>query len=102
MHPAAGADLAGGCGAGSAGDGAGVSVAGKGGGDVNSDKRRLVKALRQANVAPVQVRMAAILLAVNGIESALKFVRKEEEQVETPDAAGNGLRAGRQENLKKE
>ena len=38
------------------------------------DKQRLIKALRQAQATPVQVKMAAILLAVNGLPNALEFV----------------------------
>ena len=40
-----------------------------------SDKGALLKALRAAGATPVQARMAAILLAVNGLENALGFVR---------------------------
>lgn len=37
-------------------------------------RRRLLKALREVGAKPYQVKMAAILLAVNGIENALEFV----------------------------
>jgi len=40
-----------------------------------NDSKRLLKALRQVNATPIQARMAAILLAVNGLENALEFVR---------------------------
>jgi len=39
------------------------------------DKRTLLKALRVARATPIQTRMAAILLAVNGLENSLEFVR---------------------------
>ena len=40
-----------------------------------NDKRRLIKALRDAQIPPdYHWRMAAILLAVNGIDNALEFV----------------------------
>ncbi len=35
----------------------------------------LVKALHQAKAEPYQVKMAAILLAINGLDNALEFVR---------------------------
>ena len=40
------------------------------------DKKKLTKALREAKATPIQVRMAAILLAVNGLENALEFIEK--------------------------
>ena len=49
-----------------------------------NDKGALLKALRAARATPVQARMAAILLAVNGLESALKFVRSATEQPSQP------------------
>ena len=40
-----------------------------------NNKRRLIKALRDAQIPPdYHWRMAAILLAVNGIDNALEFV----------------------------
>jgi hypothetical protein len=39
-----------------------------------SNTKDLVKALRQVGANPYQVKMAAILLAVNGIDNALEFV----------------------------
>lgn len=39
----------------------------------NRDKSRLKKALRKAGATCLQVRMAGILLGVNGIENALEF-----------------------------
>ena len=49
-----------------------------------SDKGALLKALRAAGATPVQARMAAILLAVNGLENALGFVRLATEQPDQP------------------
>ena len=43
---------------------------------IGMDKKKLKKALREANATPIQVRMAAILLAVNGREAALEFIKK--------------------------
>lgn len=40
---------------------------------VNKDRRALAVALDAAFATPLQVRMAAILLAVNGIENALTY-----------------------------
>lgn len=57
---------------------------------MKSDRRRLVKALRQANATPVQVRMAAILLACCGIESALKFVKEEVRKDESSSGSLEG------------
>lgn len=42
---------------------------------MTTDTRRLIKAARAARLTPIQLRMAAILLAVNGIENALEFVQ---------------------------
>lgn len=42
---------------------------------MSADTRRLLKAARAAGLTPLQLRMAAILLAVNGIENALEFVQ---------------------------
>lgn len=39
-----------------------------------NDTARLKKALREVGAKDYQVQMAAILLAVNGIENALEFV----------------------------
>ena len=36
--------------------------------------RRLLKALREVEAKPHQIKMAAILLGVNGIDNALEFV----------------------------
>jgi len=38
------------------------------------DERRLIKALQQHHVTLMEVRMASIILACNGIEDALKYV----------------------------
>jgi len=46
-----------------------------------NDSKRLLKALRQVNATPIQARMAAILLAVNGLENALEFVRGQDPQL---------------------
>jgi hypothetical protein len=40
-----------------------------------SDVRNLTKALRAANATPIQIRMAATLLAVNGLENALAHMQ---------------------------
>ena len=39
-----------------------------------NDKRRLIKALREAGASELQWRMAAILWHVNGIDNALEYV----------------------------
>ncbi|MBN2129043.1 MAG: hypothetical protein JW741_06075 [Sedimentisphaerales bacterium] len=41
----------------------------------HTDKRRLVKALREIDASVIQWKMAFILYNVNGIENALEFVR---------------------------
>ena len=43
---------------------------------IGMDKKELVKALREAGATAIQVRMASILLAVNGREAALEFIKK--------------------------
>jgi hypothetical protein len=40
------------------------------------DQTKLIKALRAVGATPVQVQMAAILYAVNGLADALAFVAK--------------------------
>ena len=40
------------------------------------DTRILVKALREVDANYIQMKMAATLLAINGIENALEFVHK--------------------------
>ena len=39
-----------------------------------SDRKRLLAALREVGATSLQVKMAAMLLAVNGIENALGYV----------------------------
>jgi len=41
---------------------------------MNTDRRQLIKALRKVGAKPYQVKMAATLLAVNGLKNALDFV----------------------------
>lgn len=41
---------------------------------VNS-KKRLLKAIRETEASAIQAKMAAILLAVNGIDSALEYLK---------------------------
>ncbi len=40
------------------------------------DQTKLIKALRAVGATPVQVQIAAILYAVNGLANALEFVAK--------------------------
>ena len=39
------------------------------------DKRELHKELQKINATPLDYKMTAILLSVNGFESAMKFVK---------------------------
>jgi len=45
----------------------------------------LVKALQQVHATPLQVRMAACILAVNGLNEALEYVRNR--MLPSPEAA---------------
>lgn len=49
-----------------------------------ADVRRLCQALRVAKATDLQLRMAAILLAVNGIDNALEFVHGQQAQPAQP------------------
>ena len=51
-----------------------------------SDCRQLVKALNEINATEFQVKAAAILLSVNGLENALEFVKKMGELNQASDA----------------
>lgn len=52
-----------------------------------SDIHRLVKALNAVGSTELQAHMAAVLLAVNGLENALAFVAKLPELNRAPEQA---------------
>jgi hypothetical protein len=51
-----------------------------------SDRRQLVKALNDIKATGFQVKAAAILLSVNGLQNALEFVKKMGELNQASDA----------------